>query len=69
MTFQIFVGGQRVNSADVLNTPTWSPQDTSRKRDFGDDEDASEYGKLRKRPSGAAETPLAPMTNAALDGN
>ena len=26
MTFQIFVGGQRVNSADVLNTPTWSPQ-------------------------------------------
>ena len=26
MTFLIFVGGQRVNSADVLNTPTWSPQ-------------------------------------------
>ena len=26
MTFQIFVGGQRVNSADVLNTPAWSHQ-------------------------------------------
>ena len=70
MTFQIFVGGQRVNSADVLNTPAWSHQDKSRKRDCGQDEDASENGNLRKRPSGAAGSPapLAPMTNVALDG-
>jgi len=142
MTFQIFVGGQRVNSADVLNTPAWShqvrlspvtsrtcthvsagnaaahlslfdncipirvaifssktsrksrlfrrrrppsfarlvltrtslrhparspPQDKSRKRDFGEDEDASEYGNLRKKTSAASEhAPLAPVTNVAL---
>jgi len=26
MTFQIFVGGQRVNSAEILDTPGWSAQ-------------------------------------------
>jgi len=67
MTFQIFVGGQRVNSADVLNTPAWSHQDKSRKRDLGEDEDASEYGNLRKKTSAASEhAPLAPVTNVAL---
>ena len=43
------------------------PQDKSRKRDFGEDEEASEYGNLRKKTSAASEhAPLAPVTNVAL---
>jgi hypothetical protein len=43
------------------------PQDKSRKRDLGEDEDASEYGNLRKKTSAASEhAPLAPVTNVAL---
>lgn len=63
MTFQIFVGGQRVNSAEILDTPGWSAQDKSRKRDCNEDEDAVAYVS-RKRPVGPEGAVLSRVTNA-----
>ena len=69
MTFQIFVGGQRVNSSDVLNQAAWSGKDKSRKRDCGKDEDAVAYVTSRKRTIGeGGHQVLSQVTNYVQAG-
>ena len=62
MTFQIFVGGERVNSDFITSTPAWSSQQASKSRKRCSD-DADEAAMSAANSKRQQSSPLGSMTN------
>lgn len=67
MTFQIYVGGQRVNSDFITSTPAWASQqpNKSRKRCSDDTDEAAMSAANSKRQQ---SSPLGSVTNLLVHG-